>query len=717
MNRTTRTLGALALVVGSALACNRVELSGPPRASGPNLLLVTIDTLRADHVGAYGAENAHTPTLDTLAREGVRFETAIASCPLTLPSHATLLTGLQPPSHGVRDNGFFRLGPEAVTLAERLEASGWSTGAVVGAFVLARRFGLDQGFGVYDDEVSVRRANYGSYLERRAADVTDRALEVLERLPEPFFLWVHYYDPHAAYDPPQRWADALPGRPYDGEIAYVDAELGRLLEGLRAARRLERTLVVATSDHGESFGAHDEETHGYTLYDATLAVPLLLRGPGVPTGRVVGGVARHADVLPTVLARLGVEPPPELDGRDLAPLWEADAPPSRRLAYAESLATELHHGWSPLFAARSDTYHYVQAPRPELYRLARDPAQRHNLLEDGASPEEAAAAAELEAHIERMRAGESEPATPSQPDADTLERLRALGYALPERPAARTGLDPKDGLAALGDYFAALQALEVQNAAEARRRADTLLERLPDSPLAHGLLARLHVMSGRPDLALPHAETAASLLPQDVTYRVLVGDVKHHLGDRDGATRAWRQAAEQEPDHPLALAVLAAAEARADRHREAERAARRAVAQSPASGEIRRRIATAWEQAGAYERALEAYREALRLEPDAGETHMLLAIQYARLGQAADAERHLRAAGPWARVPNLRNRLAIVHAARGENERAEAILRDLIRRHPEYVTARRNLAILLERQGRGAAAPAPPAPEGSSAGN
>ncbi len=696
--RSAWRAAAIALLVASA-ACNRIELHplgwGRPTPQGPNVLLVTIDTLRADHVGAYGARDAATPTLDALAAEGARFETAIASSPLTLPSHASILTGRYPPAHGVRHNGTFRLEAEVETLAERMTEAGYSTGAFVSAWVLSRPFGLAQGFDRFDDRMSARRAVAGGYLERKAADTTGQAIAWLAQCERPFFLWVHYYDPHADYSPPAPLDERFRARPYDGEIAHVDAELARLLGALRDSGRLERTLVVATADHGESLGEHLEETHSYTLYDATLAVPLLVRGPGVPAGRVVGGVVRSVDVAPTILARAGIAAPAGLDGEDLSPLW-SDGPPSTREAYAETLATELDHGWSPIFAVRTSTHHYVRAPRPELYDVRSDPRQVHDLA--ARDPVGGPTIVRLDAEIERVL-GETRGADAAEVDADTRARLAALGYATSGVPVTRSGLDPKDGLRSLGGYLLALQAAHEDQLEVARRLLERTLAEIPTSPSAHFLLGQVQVLAGRAPLALEHAEAAARLAPTAPNL-VLLGDVRVHLGDVSGATAAYREAARISPDDPSVRVGLTWVALQEGDRVEADDHARRAIELHPSSAEIRNAIASVWERAGEYERALESYREALRLDPEAERTHMALAIQLARLGREAEVEQELVRAGKTAQIPHLRNRLAIVYAARGEHARAETIFRDLVQRHPEYPTPRANLATLLAQAGR-----------------
>jgi arylsulfatase A-like enzyme/Tfp pilus assembly protein PilF len=671
------------------------------RSEPASVLLVSIDTLRADRVGAYGARGAKTPSLDRLAAEGVRFETAVATTPLTLPSHASLLTGLLPPRHGVRHNGLFRLADDAVTLAERFGASGRATGAVVGAYVLAARFGLAQGFGHYDDRMSAERAVAGGYLERPAAAVTDRALDWLAATPGPFFLFVHYYDPHADYTPPEPFASDFRARPYEGEIAYVDRELGRLLAALEQAGRLSRTVVAVTADHGESLGEHGEATHGYGLYDATLRVPLLVRGPGVPAGRVVRGVVSGVDVAPTLLALAGAPALEDADGRDLARLWREGAPPSAGVAYAESLATEIDQGWSPVFAARSQTLHYVRAPRPELYDVAADPGQTRDLLASKAGPAPGAAekAASLDAEIAASLSRQSAQA-PAALDAGTRRNLEALGYALPAAPVAKTGLDPKDGLRWTSHYYRALAAFEGDRPAEAHALLEEMLAATPQSRLGHALLARVHVAEGRPDRALAHAETAARLVPASAEYQSLLGDVRLMTGNAPASAAAYQKAGECDPGDPFTqtarqwLALQAGDPVTAAHH------AARAAELDPSSAEVRERIASVWERAGEYERALEAYREALRLAPDSASVHMALAIQTARLGREAESEQHLARAGALAEAPQWKNRLGIVHAARGDRDRAEAIFREIVARHPDYPSARANLARVLRARGQ-----------------
>ena len=467
------------LRIGCVLVIALAALALPgcmPEQRGPaRVVVVTIDTLRADHVGSYGSERARTPVLDGLAREGVRFDAAFSPVPLTLPAHATLLTGLDPDLHGVRHNAVFTLAPGIPSLPERLRAAGFGTAAFVGAFVLDRRFGLARGFDVYDDAMGGRRSGRAvvGFAERRADAVVDAFLGWLETAPDRFFAWVHVYDPHADYDPPAGFSLGFAGRPYDGEIAFVDSQLGRLFEALDARFDREDTLVVVTSDHGESLGEHGEPTHSYSLYAATQRIPMIWRGPGFRGGRTLDDVVRLADVAPTILAALGQEPFPASSGRDLAPLLRGDAPPAR--AYAETLATHLDYAWSALFSVRDTRWSYIRAPEPELYDLAADPREQRNLAAE--RPE---VARELDAWLAERIANARPLGAAAELSAEERARLQALGYVAGAGESADADLggpDPKQRVGVLvaleraealggrgrwADAWAKLQSLDEQ---------------------------------------------------------------------------------------------------------------------------------------------------------------------------------------------------------------------------------------------------------------
>jgi arylsulfatase A-like enzyme len=321
----------------ASLGCNLISAE----RGGPNVLLVTIDTLRADRVGVYGARDVATPTLDALAARGVLFEEAMASVPLTLPSHTSILTGQYPPTHGVRHNAVFVLPRSAETIAERFSEAGYATGAVVGAAVLDSGFGLEQGFDHYDSDIARERASAAGYYERPAKEVTDRALAWLADQHRPFFLWVHYYDVHVTHNPPEPFKTRFQGHLYDGEVANVDFELGRLLASLDHDKLLANTIVAVTADHGEGLGEHGEGTHSYFVYDSVLHVPLMFAGPGIPAGVRVAPVTPNTGIAATLLALAGIAPLHHVDVADLAPAWRAGGTQAAGEAYAETLAGEL----------------------------------------------------------------------------------------------------------------------------------------------------------------------------------------------------------------------------------------------------------------------------------------------------------------------------------------------------------------------------------------
>jgi choline-sulfatase len=694
-SRCALLLAALALAPG----CNLVSAD---RDAGPSVLLVTIDTLRADRVGAYGAKDAATPTLDGLAARGVLFEQAIAAVPLTLPSHVSLLTGQYPPTHGVRHNAIFRLSAEAETIAERFQAGGLATGAVIGAAVLDKGFGLEQGFDRYDADLPEERSAAGGFYERSAAAVTDAARAWLERTDGRFFLWVHYYDVHGSHQPPEPFATRFRGRPYDGEVAYVDQELGRLLAELESTGRLANTVVAVTSDHGEGLGEHGEASHTYLIYDSVLRVPLLLAGPGVPSGRRVSTVVPNTGLAATLLSLAGTPALARVDVGDLTPLWSGSAPETFGWAYAESLAGELDHGWAPIHAVRSEAFHYIRAPRAELFELASDPRQLASVLPSEQAAHRAAVARD-EQRISSLLAGAAETRAVDV-DAETRARIEALGYVVPTGEVVRNGADPKDVHRYADLWYEALGLFYEKKYEQAERRARGGLDKLPHSSQLHDVLACVYVETRRPQLALPHAVEAARLSPNWADYQAKLAYVHLVLGQLPEAVAAFERANRLEPDHSGSHIGLMWKRKLGGSLEEAEEHARAALAHGGDRVAVFERVGEVWESVGEYERALATYLEAVERFPEHRKLRMRLAIQYARLGDEAGADREREAAGAAAADLHLRNRLGIVYAARREFERAEPIFREILAERPEEPSTRRFLARMLRETGREAEA-------------
>ncbi len=693
-----RDLLSLVAIVSSVSACNLIDAESrrpKPPEGARNVLLVTIDTLRADHVGVYGRQVAHTPHLDTLAERGVLFHTAISSSPLTLPSHSTILTGAWPTTHGARHNGAFKLAPDLVTLAERYQDRGYATGAFVSALVLEDRYGLDQGFDVYDDDVSDQKAAPGGFLERSAGDTTRRALAWLEETDRPFFGWVHYYDPHMDYKPPFRFREQFPNAPYDAEIAYVDFELGEILASLEVSGRLENTIVVVTSDHGESLGEHGEYTHSSTLYDAVLHVPLVIQGPGIPAAREVHGVVRTVDIAPTLLALSGLAPFPaeQVAGIDLAPLWEAGQAPAAREAYAETLATQLENGWAPLFALRTNEHHYVRAPRPELYDMSEDPKQIENLIEtapDRARPHQERLDAEVGRILDDARVVEQ-----LDIDSDRRAELAALGYVLPEGEVVDTGIDPKDGLPYLSLVQRATAAFERHEFEDAEELFKQALDKLPNHTRSNALLSLIYLTTGRPDEGLPYIERAIDGNPYKAAYRATRAEMLLALGREDEARQAYEQAIEVDPESTWSK-VGQAWIAVEDGHMDAAR--RHSHAALDAEGResvVPARIGVIWMDQGDTELAMKAFRRAVEIDPLMTYAQMRLAIEAARTQRKFEAEARACFAGDLVQDPSLGAELGVAFAEGGDWDRAESILRELGNKYPTHPKVRRGLIEVL----------------------
>src|SRR4051812_31252219 len=422
------TVCALLACAVLTAACHRVpEVRRDP---AQNILLVTIDTLRADAIGASGNATVSTPWIDRLAAGGVRFDQAHASTVVTLPSHANILSGMYPFRHGVRENAGFRFPETTETLATLLRARGYRTGAFVSAFPLDSRFGLTRGFDVYDDRFPKSDATAFRVPERRGADTVTAALRWIDGAApaasaapgdRPWFAWVHIYEPHFPYAPPDPYASRFRERPYFGEVAAADAALGPLLQRVLDAASARPTLVILTGDHGEALGEHGEMTHGLFAYEATLHVPLIVYQPHLLTPRAIATPVRHVDILPTILDAIGAPLPASLDGQSLLPLAAGEsAVPT--VTYFESLSASINRGWAPLYGVARGSGKYFALPIPELYDLAADPAEAHDL--SAARPAEMR---ELQTLLNGLRA-EDRGAVPRRERAETREQLRSLGY-------------------------------------------------------------------------------------------------------------------------------------------------------------------------------------------------------------------------------------------------------------------------------------------------
>ncbi len=673
-----------------------------------NVVVVTLDTLSARHLSPYGSERIRTPAFERVAAEGVLFEQATASVPLTLPSHATMFTGTHPMFHGVRDNGGYPVPDSAETLAETLAAAGYRTGGFIGAFVLDSRWGLDQGFERYFDDFDFGEfESFGlDTVQRPGNEVLDAALDWMGQVREErFFAWIHFYDPHWPYEPPEPWrsrvGDYREAR-YDSEVLFTDFLVGRLLDWLDANALVRDTLLVLIADHGESLGRHQETAHGFFIYDASMQVPFLVRAPyrQIAGGRRVAAQVRGVDLTPTVLDLVGVGIPEAVQGESLLPLLDGSVEDLGLWAYSESFYPRNHYGWAPLHALRNGLLHFISAPRPEIYEIAADPGQRRNLAGERPGQLE-----QLEARLRRMMAGyASGVERPAQMvDEETRARLAALGYLggtapVPVRDESDLA-DPKDkvhlyNLLKLAGTDSSEGRIDEAMASVRRALAEDagILE-------AHLILGNLHRKRRAWDEAIAAYRDALAL---DENYKSAVlglADAYRLAGRSAEAEAGYRRLLELDPNDNIGAfhlaGILAGREncdgaletlARLEGAGEMQAPARNLKGECLLSlerldeAEIEFRLALERD-----ERLSEAWYNLALLHEERGEADAALRAYEARLEQAPrDFRSHFN--------------LARLFGALGDRERMEAGFRDAIAYNPEFAVGHLHLAkALLDR--------------------
>jgi len=661
----------MAVQLSAPSACRRSGEAGAARAEprDANVLLITLDTTRADHLSCYSKQavapglspasqhaalkggatrSAKTPHLDALAARGTRFRHATAQVPLTLPSHACIMTGTYPTVHGLRDMGGFTLDKTHPTIASLAEAAGFATAAFVGSRVLAKHFGISNGFATYDDDMSGQSEEDklpGFFPERRAAVVTDRALDWLKQNDRSrFFLWAHYYDPHAPYDPPEPYKSAYSNDLYSGEIAYTDEQVGRLLEGLDQQGLSSRTLVVVMGDHGESLGEHGEMTHGIFLYESTLRVPLIVAGPGVPAGKVIDEQVRSIDVMPTALEFLNLSPGPEAQGVSLWPLLTQGRRVRSNFAYCETLYPRTYMGWSELRAMRTDSWKLIVAPQPELYNLERDPGEAENL-----AARYPADADELQKKIWEAAGQQArqETVTSSPVDAQTRQELESLGYVSGGTPRqiqlGTPAADPKDRTDVLKVLSQVEQSLGRKDFSRAAQLMAEGLKRDPANPLGMIYLATaFEKMGNYPRAIQVYQQAIEAKRGTDLIYTRL-GKAYLRLHRLDKAVEAMARASEINPTDLDNLRNLGTAylQLRPPRLGEAEKTFKAIVVQNDKYAAAYNGLGLVAIQRGDGDAARHNFERAVKLDPAQVEALLNLGVLYQKTGHREEALRYL----------------------------------------------------------------------------
>ena len=674
-SRVLLLIGAVLLVAAGVL----LTFPFPPSAAPLNLVVITLDTTRADRIGAYGRARAGTPNVDALAQDGVLFDHATTSAPITLPAHSSLFTGRYPPQHGVRDNGGYFLNDKEQTLAETLKARGYATAGFIAAYVLDAKWGIAQGFDTYVDDFDLSKYKVFSMgaIQRPGNEVVDRALPWMDQHhAAPFFAWIHLYDPHAPYAAPEPFRSQYADDRYQGEIAFTDAQIGRVVQFLRDRNVYDRTVIVVIGDHGESLNDHGEEGHGFFVYESVVHVPFVLRAPdSAMKNRRVTDTVRSVDVMPTVLDLLGVEKPAGavIDGVSLRPLMTGARAEMGLEAYAEAVYPLHHFGWSDLRALRQGRYKLIAAPRPELYDLQDDPSERTNLFaaRRPLGDRMLGRLAELEAHFKQSAQQKSEAV---EIDPDAKARLAALGYvgsfvAAVGEDGSRAGLaDPKDKVHLFNKITRARDLAKDEAALPAAMAM--IREVLDEDPKvidAWFTLGNMAGRRGRPEEAIGYFKRALALKADDEEAVINMAHAYRKLGRDDDALVGYRRFLELDPK----------------------------------SAQVRYEIAQILIDRGEYAAASAELRQALAIEPKMAAARNALGVIAISEGNLPGAESEIRAAlemKPDVRLAHFN--LALLAEKRGDAATAEAQYTKELELHPNNFKAAFNLGRLYEAQRR-----------------
>ena len=662
----------LPAVVATGVWFFRARIAASKEMRG--VVLVSIDTCRADYLSCYGYARESTPHIDALAGRGALFENAISPVPLTLPAHVTMLTGTSPLYHGVHDNTGYKLGPSHVTLAERLRQAGFATAAMVSAFVMDSQFGLDQGFDTYNDRFDKTLKGVVGIAERKGEEVSRHAARWLsEHHREPFFLFLHYYDPHADYEPPEPFATRFADSPYAGEIAYTDHCIGQVVNKLKDLGVLDKTLIIITSDHGEMLGEHGEKTHGYFVYQSAIKVPLIFRLPGEVKARSVKELVGLADIVPTVCGFLGMEPPEKTHGRDLsACLRGRNLPRENATLYCESFFPTRYDACS-LLGVVTERWKYIQTTRPELYDLSQDPGESANVVDR--YPHEAQGLKETLQHILEGQARQGAADNGLELDAEARRRLESLGYV------GGTGVDPN-------------------------RTNDFGFDPSKDDPKdlidAHNMDVAMQMR-----LSLKEYDKAEELCrelraerPHHPSLSAAMAEISLARGNLSGATSYLGEALKLNADDPRIHSQLGYVCVKQGKIAEAIKHCEIALELGCEEAVTHHSLGVALYQQGEYEEAVYHFNKALEIDPDAGEVHYNLGNALLKQGKREEADSHFENARQLGHEPSVTSeRLGLKLLRQGKVEEAIVHFNKALETDPNNARTHLNLGSALARRG------------------
>lgn len=679
VNKKNYLIFGLFLVFVSSSLFFSADLQRPSKLGQLNVLLISIDTIRPDRLSCYDPRYLRTPHINQLAARGLVFERAFAHTPLTLPSHVNMLTGLTPPFHGVHDNARFRLREDILTLAEYLKAKGYSTGGFVGAFPLDSRFGLNQGFDVYDDHYGTKARQEFFYIERPAKEVIDVSLAWLKNQKTPWFAFVHLWDPHQPYNPPEPFKSQFLQDLYSGEVAYVDDQLGRIFAYLEQGHLFKDTIIVLTGDHGESLGEHGESTHGYFAYNSTLWVPLIIVAPSIKPGRASEYVF-HIDLFPTICELINGERPSHLQGISLVPLIKGKKLPKRQV-YFESLYAYYNRGWAPIKGFYEAPYKFFDCPLPEFYNLEMDFNEKNNLIGQIKLQEYRQQLVNLEKKLAGPQGKERQVF-----DAETLEKLRSLGYVAQPTAVSKKSFGPEDDLKtllplqekftrAMGGYhrgrvqeaIAALKEIIAERKSfdlaysylatiykregRLKEAINILREGLAHNPQSYSIISTFGILlaeAGFHDEAISVLQLGVSLWDYDPEMWNYLGMAYWGKGDYDQAYQAYERALSLDPDYPIVFnnlgSLFLARYLRDKKDEDIQKAIeyfKKAISLDPELVSAYNGLGGAYKKIGQIEAALECWQKAFNLNPNYDFALYNLGLTYYELGEKQTALKYL----------------------------------------------------------------------------